>query len=153
MDAIISFLCGIVIFLFGFIWTKIEKKRRRRIKQKIEEKSELIDNKNKDIERDENGKAILGNITDLKKGNYLRKEEMSDQDRKFLEKYDKKIDKKHERIINDLTKRQNKKIDQIKDAEVEIEILEDMIRHPAKMTEYLGIVISLLSLILQLIQK
>lgn len=56
-------------------------------------------------------------------------------------------------MTDGIKKTQAKNNDEIEGAEVEIEILEDKIRHPAKMTEYLGIVIALLSLILQLIQK
>jgi septal ring factor EnvC (AmiA/AmiB activator) len=94
------------------------------------------------------------NSASLLMANYMKEEsEMSDQKRKIFKKYDKEIDKEHEKIKNDLTKRQAKYNDEIEDAKEEIDILEDKIKHPAKMTEYLGIVIALLGLILQLIDK
>lgn len=153
MDAIISFLFGIVIFLFGFIWKYIEKKRHSRYKREIEEKSKLIGKKKGDNKYYDGLKPVLENVKRLEKNNYIHKEEMSDEERKFLEKNDKKIDKKHGKIINDLSKKRAINNDEIEDAEGRIKDIKYWIEHPAKMTEYFGIVIALLSLILQLIQK
>lgn len=81
---------------------------------------------------------------------------MSDEERKFFEKYDKKIDKKNEKLINGLSERQAKNNDEIKKAKYKIDYLQDKKKHPAKTTEYIGLILSFLSVIigaLQLIQK
>lgn len=81
MDAIISFLFGIVIFLFGFIWTKTEKKRRIKVRREKEKKLEFIDKKKEDNEFMEVQKGIVKSAGKLREENYYLKDGASNKEK------------------------------------------------------------------------
>lgn len=128
MDAIILFMIGIAIFLVGYIWrTDFEKKQHLQYQRQREKEIGNINRKTAANERREWTKGMIEDIAELEKGNYIRKKEseMSDKEKKFLEKYDKKIDKKTGKIISDIEKEQAKNDEEIKNSKWKKEFFDE----------------------------